>query len=333
MAQILVSVDDIVVGEKDGFAEFVVRLNAPSAASVSVNYFTSNGSAVANTDYIGISTNTLTFAPGEMVKTVQVAIVDDTAVEPTESFFFVLSSPTGGAVIGDTYALATIIDNDAASGTPVMAISDPVVDEKIGEARFTVTLDRPSTGIVSVNYATQAGTADAADFAATSGILSFAPGETAKTVSVTIADDTAAEANEKLNLVLSSPSGASLPDPVGTATIWASDQPTVSTPVISVADVVVGEGDGFAEFVVRLNAPSAASVSVNYFTSNGSAVANSDYIGISTNTLTFAPGEMVKTVRVPIVDDTTAEPTETFFFNLSSPTGGAVIGLSSPTGG
>src|ERR1700730_11748607 len=329
----VISVADVVVGEGDGFAEFVVRLNAPSAASVSVNYFTSNGSAVANTDYIGISTNTLTFAPGEMVKTVQVAIVDDTAVEPTESFFFVLSSPTGGAVIGNTYALATIIDNDAASGTPVMAISDPVVDEKIGEARFTVTLDRPSTGVVSVNYATQAGTADAADFAAIAGILSFAPGETAKTVSVTIADDSVAEGNEQFDLVLSSPSGASRPDPVGTATIWASDQPTVSTPVISVADVVVGEGDGFAEFVVRLNAPSAASVSVNYFTSTGSAHANSDYIGISTNTLTFAPGEMVKTVRVPIVDDTTAEPTETFFFNLSSPTGGAVIGLSSPTGG
>ena len=89
MTQILASVADIVVGEKDGFAEFVVRLNAPSAASVSVNYFTSNGSAVANTDYIGISTNTLTFAPGEMVKTVRVPIVDDTTAEPTETFFLI----------------------------------------------------------------------------------------------------------------------------------------------------------------------------------------------------------------------------------------------------
>ena len=282
MAQILVSVDDIVVGEEDGFAEFVVRLNAPSTAAVSVNYFTASGTAAASYDYVGIN-GTLTFAPGEMVKTVRVPIINDTVAETTESFLFYLSSPGGGAVIGNTSALATIIDNDAASGTPVMAISDPVVDEKTGEAHFTVTLDRPSTGVVSVNYATQAGTAGAADFTATSGILSFAPGETAKTVNVTIADDTAAEDNEKFNLVLSSPSGASLPNPVGTATIWASDQPTVSTPVISVADVVVGEGDGFAEFVVRLNAASAASVSVNYFTTNGSAVANTDYIGISTN--------------------------------------------------
>ena len=92
MAQILVSVDDIVVGEKDGFAEFVVRLNAPSAAPVSINYFTENGSAVANSDYIGIGTNTLIFAPGEMAKTVRVPIVDDTAVEAKESFFFISSA-------------------------------------------------------------------------------------------------------------------------------------------------------------------------------------------------------------------------------------------------
>ena len=154
---ITVSVADIVVGEQDGFAEFVVRLSAPPAASVSVNYFTENGTAVANSDYIAIGTSTLTFAPGEMVKTVRVPIVDDTLVEAKESFFFFLSSPTGGAVIGDTYALATIIDNDAVSGTPVMAVSNPVVDETAGEARFVVTLDRPSTGVVSVNYATQPG--------------------------------------------------------------------------------------------------------------------------------------------------------------------------------
>jgi hypothetical protein len=64
MAQILVSVDDIVVGEKDGFAEFMVRLNAPSATPVSVNYFTTNGTAVNVSDYTGVS-GTLTFALGE----------------------------------------------------------------------------------------------------------------------------------------------------------------------------------------------------------------------------------------------------------------------------
>ena len=106
-------------------------------------------------------------------------------------------------------------------------------------------------------------------------------------MSVTITDDSAAEANEKFDLALSGPSGPNLPDPIGTATIWASDQPAVSVPTISVDNIVVGEQDGFAEFAVRLNAPSTNSVSVSYFTTNGTAVAKSDYIGISTNTLTF----------------------------------------------
>jgi hypothetical protein len=136
MTQILVNVDNIVVGEKDAFAEFVVRLNAPSAALVSVNYFTSNGSAVANSDYIGIGTNTLTFAPGEMVKTVRVPIVDDTTAEPTESFFFNLSSPTGGAVIGNGIGRATVIDDD---GPP--AVAAPEV------ARVALNVPTPVSGI------------------------------------------------------------------------------------------------------------------------------------------------------------------------------------------
>src|SRR4051794_14695498 len=315
----VISVDDVVVGEKDGFAEFLVRLNAPSASVVSVYYATASGTATGSNYDFGSLNGTLSFAPGQTVQTVRVPIVNDTTAEPTESFFLSLSAPTN-ATIGKDTALATIIDNDAVSGTPVMAISDPVVDEKAGQARFTITLDRPSTGTVSVNYTTQAGTADAADFTAASGVLSFAPGETAKTVSVAIADDGAAEPNEKFNLVLSGVSGATLPDLVGTATIWASDQPTVTTPVISVDDVVVGEKDGFAEFVVRLNAPSASVVSVHYVDASGTATGSNYDFGNLSGTLSFAPGQTVQTVRVPIVNDTTVEATESFFFNLSNPT-------------
>jgi hypothetical protein len=138
----VISVDNLTVGEADGFAEFVVRLNAPSTAAVSVSYSNSNGTAANGSDYIAVS-GALIFAPGEMVKTVRVPIIDDTVVEGKENFFFNLYNPTGGAVIGNTEALATIIDNNAASGTPVMAVSNPVVDETAGEAQFVVTLDRP----------------------------------------------------------------------------------------------------------------------------------------------------------------------------------------------
>ncbi len=321
-----ISVGDVVVGEQDGFAEFVVRLSAPSTLPVSVAFFNLDGTAAGVAYYVAVD-DTLTFAPGVMVQTVRVPIIDDGAAEAKESFFFWLSNPTNAA-IGRTIALATIIDNDGVPGTPMMAISDPVVDEKAGEARFSVTLDRPSNGVVTVHYTTQAGSAGAADFGAASGVLSFAPGETAKTVNVTIADDTLKEGNEKFNLALFSPTGATLPDPVGTATIEASDQPTVSSPTISAGDVVVGEADGFAEFVVRLSAPSTLPVSVEFFNRDGTTAGGADYVFAHSaaflNTLTFAPGEMVQTVRVPIIDDGTAEAKESFLFDLSGPTNAAI---------
>jgi hypothetical protein len=87
------------------------------------------------TSYVYIS-GTLTFAPGEMIKTVRVPIIDDTVVEATESFFFNLSSPTGGAVIDDGVGKATIIDDD---GPPAVAAP--------GVARVALNVPTPVSGI------------------------------------------------------------------------------------------------------------------------------------------------------------------------------------------
>jgi hypothetical protein len=159
-----------------------------------------------------------------MVKTVRVTLANDTAVEPTENFTLYLSGASANATIARDTATATIIDNDATSGTPVVTINDFVVDEATKEATFVVTLDRPSTGVVSMNYATQNGGALAgSDYVATSGSLNFAAGETAKTVKVTLLNDTASESSEAFNLVLSALSGATSLDPVGTAIIAEND--------------------------------------------------------------------------------------------------------------
>ena len=76
---------------------------------------------------------------------------------------------------------------------------------------FAVTLNRAAAHAVSVDYATVDGTATAgADYTAVSGTLSFAPGETEKTVSVAILDDAVDEGKEKFKLTLSNPQGAFL---------------------------------------------------------------------------------------------------------------------------
>ena len=155
-----------------------------------------------------------------------------------------------------------------------------------------------------------------------SGTLNFAPGETAKTVKVGLINDTLPEGAEAFSLALSNLVGATTLDPVGTAVIAANDEPKVSKPSISIDDVVVGEQDGFADFVIRLDAPTSAPLTVDYSTGNSTANYSDDYVPGS-GTLTFAPGETVKTVRVQLRDDSDPEGTEVFTMNLSSPSANA----------
>ena len=85
---------------------------------------------------------------------------------------------------------------------------------------FAVTLDRESTGTVTVEYATSDGTAVAgSDYTATSGTLTFQPGETEKTVSVPVLEDDHDEGSETLTLRLSNAQGARIADGEATGTI------------------------------------------------------------------------------------------------------------------
>ena len=222
-------------------------------------------------------------------------------------------------------------------GTPVIEISDTVVDEKAGRVVFTLTLDRPSATTVGVNVATLDGTALAGtDYQALGAQpVAFAPGEMAKTVVVNLIDDATTEPGEYFSLVLSSPVGATLPDTQAKATIAASDAANVATPTISVADVVVSEGQGYAEFVVSLSAPSPLAVSVSYQTVQASALAigytnTPDFALIGNQTLSFAPGETLKTVRIALFDDALPENAESFHLNLYSPANG-LLGTSLAT--
>jgi len=78
-----ISIDDVVVGEQDGFANFVIRLDAPASTPVTVNYRTDNSTAIASSDYV-FGSGTLTFDPGETVKTVSVQVTNDAVPEGTE---------------------------------------------------------------------------------------------------------------------------------------------------------------------------------------------------------------------------------------------------------
>ncbi|MDP1649720.1 MAG: Calx-beta domain-containing protein [Rubrivivax sp.] len=313
-------------GEGDAYANWVVQLDAPSLNAVTVSYQFLNGSAIANNaaDFQAQS-GTLVFAPGETTKTLTALITDNTTAEGTEAFWLDLFSPVN-AVVPQRYTPAFIFDDDGTTGTPAIAVSDPVVDESGQFATFMVALDRPSAGAVAVAYATADDTAMAGqDYRAASGVLNFAAGEMVKTVQVEIFDDSLAESSEFFRLVLGNAVQATLAEPFGVAEIARNDAPPTGTPQILARALAVGEGDAHATFVVQLSAPSLSSVTVSYQLDNGTAIANNaaDFHAKS-ETLVFAPGETSKAVTVLITDNTAAEGTEAFWLDLFSPVNGVV---------
>lgn len=184
------SVADVTIVEGNSgtqYAQVSVRLDAPRWQTVSVNYATSAGSATAGSDYDAVS-GTLTFARGQTLKTLLVPVHGDRLSEPDETFAVSLSGARG-ATISDGTGVVTIADNEPrlsignAEGTVVYDLDGNVTGTTL---HFTVSLALAYDQPVTVNYATADGTATAGvDYLAASGTLTFAPGETTKTIAVT----------------------------------------------------------------------------------------------------------------------------------------------------
>jgi hypothetical protein len=206
---------------------FIVRLSAPSTKNVTVAYSTANQTAAAGSDYNAAS-GTLTFSAGQTQRSISVTIRGDTTYEPDETFRVSLSNPTN-ATIADGTGIGTIRNDDSAP-LPSISISDVSVhegDSGSTTASVSVTLGTASTSTITVNYATGGGTATAgSDYLAATGTLSFAPGQTLRSITITIQSDVLDEANETLNVTLSSPSGATILDTQGVVTILDNDEPT-----------------------------------------------------------------------------------------------------------
>jgi ribosomal protein L35AE/L33A len=229
-----ISINDVSITEGNSGtanATFTVRLSSAATSTVTVAYATANGTATAGSDYTAKS-GTLTFAAGATTQTVSVPVIGDTLDEADETFLVNLSSPVN-ATIADAQGVGTIVDNDP---TPSLTVADVSVTEGNSgsvNAVFTVKLSAASGQSVSVAYATADSTATAgSDYAAKSGTLTFAPGTTSQTVSVSVLGDTTYEANETFLFNLSSPVNATLSRSQAVGTIVNDDSaPTTSVTI------------------------------------------------------------------------------------------------------
>ncbi len=323
-----ISVDDQVAAEGNSPATttmtFDVTLSNPSDQTVTVDYATNDGtSTIADGDYAAAS-GTVTFNPGQTAKTVDVTVNGDDTTEPDESITLVLSNASNANILDDS-GTGTITNDDP---IPDVSIDDQSITEgNAGTSTLTfhVTLSHASSDTVSVDYATNGGTATAADgdYVAATGTVTFNPGQTAQTVDVTVNGDLTHESDESFTVDLSNPSNAGVADASGEGTITNDDQ----VPDISIDDQSVTEGDAGTStltFNVTLSNPSDQTVTVDYATSDGTATtADPDY-DAATGTVTFNPGQTAQTVDVTVNGDLTHESDETFTVDLSNETNAGV---------
>lgn len=286
----------------------------PPSKPTTVKYATSNGTAKSGSDYQS-SSGTLTFAVGETSKTFTVKILNDAVAEEPETLKVKLSE---AELATPTEATITIVDDDVAAGVR-FAQANFNGAEQDGVAEVSVQLTQVYTAPVSVQVGVGNLTAvSPADYtAAIATALVFTPGETIKTVPLTLFEDVLVEGEEQVQLTLSNVMSSSLLAPQ-TATFTILDNDSYPMVQFSSGSYAVEEAAGEATVTVELTKPFYEAVTVGYGTSNGSAVSGSDYTAKS-GTLTFAAGQVLATFTVPIVDDGVIETTETVSLLLQNP--------------
>ena len=307
-------------------ATFEIRLSQPFSQSITLDYATADGTALAGSDYVATS-GSVTFAPGQTVASVSVDIIGDTVTETSETFSLVVT-PTNAISNGvaDAAGVAEILDDDTDSGLPILSVS--AAEGREGEAVvFRVTLSEPSLAPVTVQArAVFDGTAGSGSEDANARTDAFTitipAGETVSFVryqpSGVFGND---EFDENFTLQLSDPSGAVLAGegPVLTATGVILDANGGQNLALFVSDPLLFEtdtGGQQATFEIRLSQPFSQSITLDYATADGTALAGSDYVATS-GSVTFAPGQTVASVSVDIIGDTVTEASETFSLVVS----------------
>ncbi|MBE8966908.1 DUF4347 domain-containing protein [Nostocales cyanobacterium LEGE 12452] len=320
-SQPTISISDVSVTEGNTGAttnaNFTISLSNPSSQQITVNYNTSDGTAqIVDYDYNSDS-GTIVFNPGETSKTLSIGVIGDNQSEANETFSVNLSGATNGT-IADSLGIATIINDDNPTTVSISDVS--IAEGKTGtttNANFILTLSAPSLQQVTVNYNTSDGTAKVSDsdYNSDSGTIVFNPGETSKTLGISVIGDNKTETNETFSVNLFGATNTTITDSLGVATITNDDPPT-----ISIADVSVKEGTtGMitnANFVVTLSNEFYQRVIVNYSTSDGTAKESDSDYNFGLGTIIFDYGETSKVISIGVRGDNKVEPNETFFVNI-----------------
>ncbi|MBB4153979.1 hypothetical protein GGQ80_001885 [Sphingomonas jinjuensis] len=244
----------------------------------------------------------------------------DDAVTPAYPANFTVTAATGPGTFA-FQSTGVAVSEGNAGNTPI---------------EFVVTRSGGASGAATVSYSFAHGTTDNTDFATVpaGGTISFADGQTSKSIVLNIAGDTVFEANETFGLTLTGTSiGTIGTNASATGTISNDDPAPAGT--LSIASASVTEGNAGTtpiDFTVTRSGGSTGVVSATWTAAFTGTASADDLSGATTGTVTFGDGETTKRITLNVVGDTRFEGNETFSVTLSGAQGGATIGTATATG-
>ena len=292
---------------------YMVVLDTEPAADVMVVV------AVPEDAEVAVDETTLTFTAANWNTPQTVAVTaahDDDAID--DGPVTLTHTVSGGDYEGVSASEVTVTITE--DDTPALTIVDANATEGDGQITFTVRLNVASSLAVTVDWATADDTAtQGADYAETTGTLTFDALETEQTITVPLLDDALDENDETFTVALTNAANATLDDAEATGTIADNDD----TPALTIADAEAAEGDGEITFTVTLGAASSLEVTVDWTTADGTATADADYVAAD-GRLTFAPGQTEATIAVAVFNDALDEGDETLTIALSDPTNATI---------
>ena len=302
--------------EAGGAALLSVSLSTPATTNVSVDYAVSGGTATPGADFT-LNSGTLSFAPGELVKTIALTVLDDSTIEAAETVLVSLSNATGANMGSQSLHTLSISDDDL----PVVSIvaNDPNAAEAgLDPGQFTVTRTGPTTSALTVTLNRSGSAISGTDYAAIASPLSLVIpiGQSSATLSVTLSSNDSTNEGPETVIETIAPSGNYSVGTPGSATVTIADDDR-STVSIVINDATASEtGGNKGQFTISRTAPLNVALTVN-LTIAGSATNTADYATLGTS-LSFAASEETKVIEVTPVDDALTEGNEVLTLQIAS---------------
>ena len=279
-----------------------ISLDAPSEKIVSARLVTQDRSALAGQDYAPLD-QVIVFDPGVRDLQVEVPILDDGIFELGESLSLVLQE-VQNARPADLRAELRLADNDIQPQVTVIA-EDAVEGQ---DSLISFTLNNPSSQTITLDYDLQSGSARLGeDFVAQPGSVTIAPGQTSAQTQISISADEIDEATETLTLALTRVVNATAQKVrVPINLLDRNDRPTLA---IFSAEAVEDAVAGFLQFTLQLSHPSALPLTLDYATTDLTALAGEDYVPAS-GQLRLSPGQTQAQLRIDLINDEVFEGPE-----------------------